>query len=61
MKFLEEIKEKDVTRIFELLDAIKKDRLENKNLETGSIIENTINEHFGNIYIEPDKKNTHQQ
>lgn len=61
MKFLEEIKEKDVTRMFELLDAIKKDRLENKNLETGSIIENTINKHFGNIYIEPDKKNTHQQ
>lgn len=61
MKFLEEIKEKDVTRMFELLDAIKKDRLENKNLKTGSIIENTINEHFGNIYIEPDKKNTHQQ
>lgn len=61
MKFLEEIKEKDVTRMFELLDAIKKYRLENKNLETDSIIENTINEYFGNVYIEPDKKNTHQQ
>lgn len=61
MKFLEEIKEKDVTKMFELLDAIKKDRLENKNIETGSIIENTINEHFENIYIEPNKKNTHQQ